>query len=116
MFKFLAWDETKTRSTNGGYTDYPKLASARLDKMAAAETGRFLMVCALASDHFCPTYLSGATLAKDSNLLKEAAHYKVNAVRILCEMKEKHLGKSSKPRTASKLCTSPKLKRKRSGG
>jgi ParB family chromosome partitioning protein len=116
IFKFLAWEEAKTKSSNGGYTNYPKLASAKLDAMTAADIGRFLMLCALASDLYCPTYLSGSTLGNGSNLLKEAKHYKVNAARILRETKEKRVGESSKPKSASKLRASAKPKRKRSGG
>ena len=43
------------------------------------------MVCALASDLYCPTYVGGEALAKHSNLAREALHYKVNAERILGE-------------------------------
>ncbi|HEV2350392.1 MAG TPA: hypothetical protein VG028_11160 [Terriglobia bacterium] len=48
IFKFFAWDEAKIKPTNGGYTDYPKLASAKQKKMTAAEIGKFLVVCGLA--------------------------------------------------------------------
>ena len=80
--------------------------------MTTAEIGRFLVVCALASDLYCPTYLSGATLAKDSNLLKEAARYKVNAAKVLGEVREKRLAKSSKPRTEAKGRAARKAKPK----
>src|SRR5437867_2350887 len=61
IFKFFAWEKPKTKSSYGGYGDYPKLTSAKLDAMTTAEIGRFLVVCALAPDLYCPTYLSGAT-------------------------------------------------------
>ena len=70
------------------------------------------MVCALASELYCPTYLSGATLTKDSKLAQEAAHYKVNAGRILSEAREKLAKKSRKPKSESKSQTSAKPKRK----
>jgi len=108
-FKFLGWEATKTKGAYG-YGDYPKLVGAKLDAMTTAEIGKFLMVCALASDLYCPTYLSGATLAKDSNLLKEAAHYKVNAARVLGEVREKRLAKSSKTKPESKGRASRKPK------
>jgi ParB family chromosome partitioning protein len=92
IFKFLAWDETKPKA-NGGYVDYPKLTSGKLEKMTTAEIGKFLIVCALASDLYCPTYVAGGALAKDSNLAREAAHYKVNSERILRELKEKPCSK-----------------------
>jgi ParB family chromosome partitioning protein len=111
IFKFFAWETAKAKSPNGGYVDYPKLASAKLDSMSTAETGRFLMVCALASDLYCPTYLSGATLPKDSKLAKEAAHYRVNADKIVREIRESLKKKSSKQNNHSKPQMSETLKR-----
>jgi len=88
IFKFFAWEETKPKA-NGGYADYPKLASGKLEKMTTAEIEKFLIVCALASDLYCPTYGGGGMLTKDSDLAREAVHYKVNAERILRELREK---------------------------
>jgi len=116
IFKFLAWEATKTKGSYGGHADYPKLASARLEAMTAAEIGKFLMVCALASDLYCPTYLSRATLAKDSNLLKEATHYKVKGDRILREVRERPAKKSRKPKSDSKLQKPAKPKRRGGSG
>ena len=89
IFKFFTWEEAKPNPSNGGYVDYPKLASAKVEKMTTAEIGKFVVVCALASDLYCPTYLGGGTLAKDSSLAREATHYKVSAERILSQLKEK---------------------------
>ena len=111
LFKFFGWEEAKTKAANGGYTDYPKLASAKLDKMTTAEVGRFLVVCALASNLYCPSYLSGAALGKDSGLAKEAGHYKVNAKRVLREVTEKLARKSPKQKSHSKPQLSATLKR-----
>ncbi len=102
IFKFFAWEETKPKA-NGGYVDYPKLASGKLEKMATAEIGKFLIVCALASDLYCPTYPGGGMLTKDSNLACEAAHYKVSAERILRELKEKPASKTGKNPLEAKL-------------
>jgi len=110
LFKFFAWEEAKTKASSGDYTDYGKLASAKFDAMTTAEIGRFLMVCALAPDLYCPTYLSGATFPKDSKLAREAAHYKINANRILREATEKLAKKSPKQKSHSKpqLSATPK--------
>ena len=70
IFKFFAWEAAKAKAPNGGYVDYPKLASAKLKAMTTAEIGRFLVVCALASDLYFPSYLSSSTLPKDSNARK----------------------------------------------
>ena len=109
IFKFFPWDGAKTKASPGGYIDYPKLAIAKLDGMTTAEIGRFLVVCALASDLFCPTYLSGATLTKDSRLAKEAARYKVKADKILREIRESSAKKSSKQNNHSNPQTSATL-------
>ena len=70
--------------------------------MTTAEIGRFVMVCALASDLYFPSYLSSATLPKDSTLAKESAHYKVNTGRILHEVREGLAKKSPKEKNHSK--------------
>jgi len=111
LFKFFAWEAAKTKAANGGYTDYLKLASARLEKMTTAEIGKFLVMCALASDLYCPTYISGATLAKDSKLAKAAAHYRVHTARILRETREKLAKKSPKQKDHSKSQPSARANR-----
>ncbi|MGA3328209.1 MAG: hypothetical protein ABSF45_27480 [Terriglobia bacterium] len=109
--KFFSWEMAKTKSPNGGYVDSPNLASAKLDCMTTAETGRFLMVCALASDLYCPAYLSGATLPKDSKLAKEAAHYRINADKVFREIRDSFAKKSSKQNNHSKPQMSGTVKR-----
>jgi hypothetical protein len=84
--------------------------------MTAAELGRFLIVCALASDLYCPSYSSGAALPKDSKLAREAAHYKVKAESILQEVSERFTKKSSKQDGQSQPQNSHKRNRKGRGG
>ena len=95
IFKFFGW-EKKANGKSNGSADYPKLAEAKLKAMTTAEIGKFLVVCALASELYCPSYLSGATLPKDSKLAQEAPHYKVNADKLLREVKESLAKKSPK--------------------
>jgi ParB family chromosome partitioning protein len=109
IFKFFRWELPKSNGSYAGYVDYPKLASAKLEAMTAAALGKFLMLCALASDLYCPTYVGEATLAKDSHLARQATHYKVNGKRILRELKEQGTRKSAKPKN-HKLQTSAKTK------
>ena len=104
IFKFFAWEETKPKA-NGGYVDYPKLASGKVEKMTTADIGKFLVVCALASDLYCPTYVGGGMLTKDSSLAREAVRYKVNAERILRELKEKPATKNG---TSAPTSANPK--------
>ena len=101
LFKFFGWDASKPKNGNGGYSDYPKLASGKLDKMTTAEIGKFLMVCALAGDLYFPTYCSGTTVAKDSALAREAVHYRIHTARVLRETGEKLAKKSPKQKDHS---------------
>jgi hypothetical protein len=107
IFKFFRWELPKSNSSYAGYVDYSKLASAKLEGMTTATLGKFPMVCALASDLYCPSYSSSAALAKDSHLAKQALHYKVNAERIFRELKERAALKSAK-RNNQKLQTRAK--------
>jgi ParB family transcriptional regulator, chromosome partitioning protein len=116
LFKFFVWDEAKPKSPNGGYVEYLKIASGKLDKMSTAEIGKFLMACALAGELYCPTYISGATLAKDSALAREAVHYKINTKGILREVTEKLAKKPPKQEIQSKRPPSRRLKRKPKDG
>jgi len=109
IFKFFRWELPKTNGSYAGYVDYPKLASTKVEPMTAAALGKFLMLCALASDLYCPTYASGAALARDSHLARQAAHYKINGERILRELKDRAARKSAKPKNL-KLQTSAKTK------
>jgi hypothetical protein len=47
-----------------------------------SELHRFLVVCALASDLYCPGYNPRQSLPKDSNLAHTATRYKVNTAKI----------------------------------
>ena len=78
--------------------------------MTTAEIGRFLIVSALASDLYFPSYLSSATLSKDSTLAKEATHYKVSTGRVLQEVRERLAKTSPKQKNHSKpqLSATPK--------
>jgi hypothetical protein len=82
IFKFCTSEETKAKAVKGGRMGCPELPSAKFDKMTTAEIGKFLVVCALASEFYFPAYY-GATSSKDSKLVREAVHYKVNCERIL---------------------------------
>jgi ParB family transcriptional regulator, chromosome partitioning protein len=116
LFKFFAWEQAKTKSPNGGYGEYPKIASGKLDKMTTAEIGKFLTVCALAGELYCPTYLSSPTLAKDSTLAREAGHYRINTKGILREVTEKLVKKTPKQESQSKPTPSRRLKREPKDG
>jgi hypothetical protein len=50
--------------------------------MTAADLNRFLMVCALVSDLYCSGYNPRQSLAKDSNLARAAARYKIDTAKM----------------------------------
>jgi len=68
--------------------------------MKAPDVNRFLVICTLVSDLYCPGYNPKQSLAKDSNLARTAARYKIDtakaraAVRAeLCKAKDKSNGR-----------------------
>jgi hypothetical protein len=50
--------------------------------MTAADLYRFLVICALASDLYCPGYNPRQPLEKNSNLARAAVRYKVDTAKI----------------------------------
>jgi hypothetical protein len=50
--------------------------------MKAADLHRFLMVCALVSDLYCPGYNPKQSLAKDSNLACTAVRNKIDLTKV----------------------------------
>jgi hypothetical protein len=50
--------------------------------MKPADVNRFSVVCALVSDLYCPGYNPRQTLGKESNLIRTAVRYKVEAAKV----------------------------------
>ena len=50
--------------------------------MKATDLNRFLVVCALVSDLYCPGYDPRQSLEKNSNLARTAARYKVDTAKV----------------------------------
>src|SRR6266436_121601 len=83
LAKLYAWEEKKSKTSWGAQTvDYEKIAAAAVQAMKAADVNRFLVVCALVSDLYCPGYNPRQTLATDSNLARAATRYKIEAAKI----------------------------------
>jgi hypothetical protein len=83
LSKFYAWEEKKSKTSWGARTvDYEKIASAAVQAMKAADVYRFLVVCALVSDLYCPGYNPRQSLEKNSNLARAAARYKLDSAKI----------------------------------
>jgi len=83
LCKLYGWEEKKSKASWGAQiVDYEKIAAAPVQAMAAADLNRFLIVCALVSDLYCPGYDPRQTLAKNSNLALAATRYKIEAAKI----------------------------------
>jgi len=59
-----------------------EIAAAAAQAMKSVDLNRFLVVCALVSDLYCPGYNPKQSLAKDSNLARAAARCKIDAAKI----------------------------------
>jgi hypothetical protein len=62
--------------------DYGKIATMAVAKMINADVRRFLIVCALVSDLYCPGYNRTESLPKDSNLARAAVRYRVDTAKV----------------------------------
>ena len=83
LSKLYAWEEKKSKTSWGAQTvDYEKIAAATVERMKTADLNRFLVVCALVSDLYCPGYNPRQSLAKDSNLARAAARYKADPAKV----------------------------------
>jgi hypothetical protein len=83
LSELYAWEEKKSKSSWGAQiVDYEKIATVAVQAMTTANLHRFLVVCALVSDLYCPGYDPKQSLAKDSNLARAAARCKIDAAKI----------------------------------
>jgi hypothetical protein len=106
LFQVYGWEEKKTKTSWGGSTvDHEKLAEGQIHEMTAAEINRFLVVCSLVPDLYCPGYNSAETLSKEANLMRTAARYRVDALkittRVSAELSAKRRTAGDKPYPAS---------------
>jgi len=74
LCRVYAWEEKKAKASWGGSTvDCKTIAERTVDEMNMEEVQRFLVVCALLCDMYCPGYHPRQPLAKDVNLVRTAA-------------------------------------------
>jgi hypothetical protein len=115
LSKLYAWEEKKSKASWGAQiVDYEKIAATAVQAMKAADLNRFLVVCALVSDLYCPGYNPRQSLEKNSNLARTAARYKIDAAEAIAtargELTKRPEAKPrwKKPETSSK----PQAKRR----
>jgi ParB family chromosome partitioning protein len=89
LCKVYGWEEKKSKTSWGAETvDYEKIAAAAVQAMTHADLHRFLVVCALVSDLYCPGCNPRQSLAKDSNLARTALRYKVDTAKLAIAARE----------------------------
>jgi ParB family transcriptional regulator, chromosome partitioning protein len=88
LCRLYGWEEKKTKAAWDGMTvDYEAIAGKTVREMDVHVLQRFLVVCALVSDLYCPGFHSGQSLAKDSNLARTAARYKIDTTKITADVR-----------------------------
>jgi len=103
LSKLYAWEEKKSKTSWGAQiVDYEKIAAAAIQVMKAADVNRFLVVCALISDLYCPGYNPRQPLAKDSKLARSAGRYKVDPIRIATAVRAEFCKKTDCHRSENK--------------
>lgn len=99
LCRVYGWDEKKTKTSWGGSAvDYEALAAKALREMKAPDLHPFLAVCALVSDLYCPGYNPRQPLAKDSNLARAAARYKIDAAKLAADVRVELAKNGKKPK------------------
>lgn len=83
LFQVYGWEEKKTRSWGGMSVDHEKLAEAQIRGMSTADLNRFLVMCVLVPDLYCPGYSSAEALSKEANLMQAATRYRVVASKVI---------------------------------
>ena len=73
--------------------DYEAIGQKMVAAMNAQDLQRFLIVCALVSDLYCPGFNPSQSLAKDSNLAKTATRYRVDSPKLASEVRAEFAGK-----------------------
>jgi hypothetical protein len=89
LCRVYGWEEKKTKASWGGSTvDYKTIAEKAVREMNMQEAQRFLVVCSLVCDLYCPGFNAHQSLAKDSSLARKAAGYKVDTARVSATIRE----------------------------
>jgi len=107
LSKVYGWEEKKSKASWGAeIVEYEKIAGAAVQSMTAADLHRFLVVCAVVSDLYCPGYDPKQSLAKNSNLARTAGRYKVDTAIMTAAVRVE----LSRPKTKPKDGTKPAAK------
>jgi hypothetical protein len=84
LSKLYAWEDKKSKASWGGETvEYEKIAATAVQAIKSADLNRFLVVCALISDLYCPGYNSRQSLERSSKLARTATRYKIDQSKLV---------------------------------
>ena len=108
LCRVYGWEEKKSKAAWGGMTvDYETIAGKVVREMNAQDLQRFLIVCALVSDLYCPGFNPRQSLAKDSHLARTAARYKIDPVRIAADVRAELTKNAAKKLEAERKTKTP---------
>jgi ParB family chromosome partitioning protein len=108
LSKVYGWNEKKTKTTWGTQAvDYEKIGTTAVQAMSTTDLHRFLVVCALASDLYCPGYNPKQSLPKDSNLARAAARYKIDITKVAATVRADLTKKNEDRAVTKKSKTAP---------
>ena len=108
LSKVYGWTEKKTKTTWGTQAvDYEKIGATAVQAMSTADLHRFLVVCALASDLYCPGYNPKQSLPKDSNLARAAVRYKIDITKVAATIRAELTKKTKALAVTKKNKTAP---------
>lgn len=97
LCRVYGWEEKKTKAAWGGTTvDYEAIAGKATREMNAQDLQRFVVVCALVSDLYCPGFNPRQSLANDSNLARTAARYKIDPAKISADVRAELMKRANK--------------------
>jgi hypothetical protein len=103
LCRVCGWEEKKNKASWGSSTvGYKTIAEKVIHEMSTQGVQHFLIVCALVSDLYCPGYNPPRSLAKDSNLARAAARYKVDIAKVSATVRQELSKPALKKRKTTK--------------
>jgi ParB family chromosome partitioning protein len=111
LCRLFGWEEKKTKTSWGGScVDYRTVAKKAVGEMSPMEVQHFLVVCSLVSDLYCPGYNPRQPLAKDSNLARTAARYRIDTTKLSAAVREELSKTGKQPTLKTNKTSKPKSK------
>ena len=110
LCRAFGWNEKKRKAVLDAVVDYKSIAAKSVREMSTPDVQRFLIVCALASDLYCPGYNPGRALAKDSRLARTAVRYKIDIPKIAARVRSELAAKKEGAESARKKAVAPNRK------